>query len=118
LIRLLLLFALLFLLVPVPDLEWSWIIVILSLLFLSTLLNTCSDAMMSEYAKPPSAERFSSLYTLSADLGSALGPIWAYLWLNQHGGTWLITIVGSSNLLMLALLWLVRFKEREVSHVK
>ncbi len=73
---------------------------------MSTLMTTLSDSLASDTASLISRVKVMTAYTITVDIGSALGPLLGYFIIDWIGIYYLYWMV-SSLLFFLALVWYV-----------
>lgn len=93
--------------IPIPVL--FWIVIVFLVMLSATALTTITDALASEVAGSSSVVSFMTIYSITQDLGAALGPFIAYLLITLEGGFNYIFISGSSLFILMAILWGVQW---------
>ncbi|NOU67012.1 MFS transporter [Paenibacillus sp. LMG 31461] len=83
---------------------YVWCGIILFIFANSTALSTLMDAMASDVARHSSVVTVMTVYSVAADVGSALGPMLIYLLMNlSHGMIYMY--IGSALTFLLLALW-------------
>lgn len=98
--------AVLFLLVLVQLPLILWLIVILAILLTATILTTVIDAIACNVASGSSEKVFMTAYSLSIDIGAALGPMLSFT-LNSIFGPYAVYWIIAGILLALSAKWIV-----------
>ena len=105
--------AILFMMSPFNIPLLLWLLVLIGLQFTATALTTLTDATASDVASHSSKVTVMTAYSLSIDLGAAIGPMTGYL-LNVYIGTYAAYWAAASVLLLISIVWI--FRHRTGSH--
>jgi MFS family permease len=97
----------LFMLTPLNIPLEPWLLVLIGLQLTATTLTTLTDAAASDAASRSSKVAVMTAYSLSIDLGAAVGPFAGYL-LNSYVGIYASYWLAAVVLLLLAAVWFVR----------
>lgn len=85
---------------------YIWIFVSLLVMLSATSLTTLSDAVASDVAKQTNAVSFLTYYTISQDIGAALGPFFSYFLITIPFGFSYLYFGSAFILLILASYWI------------
>lgn len=99
--------ALLFALLPMEMALPLWLILLLLLQLTATSLTTITDALAADAATRSARVKLMTLYSLLIDLGSAIGPMLAYL-LNEYTASYASCWVAALFLLLITLAYAPR----------
>lgn len=91
-------------LIPWPIPIYGWIVIVLLVMAASTSISTLMDAMAADAARASSPIAVMTAYSVSTDLGAALGPILIYLFIGAQYGITAIYLLGAA-LFVLCGLW-------------
>lgn len=83
-----------------------WVMIVFLVMLVATALTTLTDTLASDVAKSSSVVSFMTIYSITQDLGAALGPFIAYLFITLENGFNYIFIGGSTLFMLMAILWL------------
>ncbi len=92
-----------------------WLIVSLLVLLAATSLTTLSDALASDLAKRTNAVSFFTIYTITQDVGAAIGPLVSYFVITLPLGFAYLYISHTLILLVLALVWFRIYRKHKKS---
>lgn len=85
---------------------YIWIFVSLLVMLSATSLTTLSDAVASDVAKQTNAVSFLTYYTISQDIGAAIGPFFSYFLITIPFGFSYLYFGSAFILLILASYWI------------
>ncbi|WP_264737874.1 MFS transporter [Cytobacillus firmus] len=92
-----------------------WIAVTLLVMAGATILSTILDTIALDTAKTANVVSFLTIYSISQDVGAALGPAISYLLIQLEAGFTFLYWGGSIILLILAMIWSVLAKRLNTS---
>ncbi|MCS0788771.1 MFS transporter [Cytobacillus pseudoceanisediminis] len=84
---------------------WLWIAVTLLVMAGATILSTILDTIALDTAKTANVVSFLTIYSISQDMGAALGPSLSYILIQFEAGFTILYWGGSIILLILAMIW-------------
>ncbi|MDM5224887.1 MFS transporter [Cytobacillus sp. NJ13] len=92
-----------------------WIAITLLVMAGATILSTILDTIALDTAKTANVVSFLTIYSISQDLGAALGPAISYILIQLEAGFTFLYWGGSIILLILAMIWSVLAKRLNTS---
>ena len=87
-----------------------WIAVTLLVMAGATILSTILDTIALDTAKTANIVSFLTIYSISQDMGAALGPALSYILIQLEAGFTFLYWGGSIILIILAAIWILLAK--------
>ncbi len=84
-----------------------WILIALFVMIGATFLTTLLDTIALDTSKTTNVVGFLTIYSISQDIGAALGPFLSYLFIQFEGGYQYLYWGGAVILIVLAIIWSV-----------
>lgn len=95
-----------------------WIIIVLFVMMTGTATHTLMDAMASDTAKATSVIAVMTAYSVATDLGSALGPMLTYLFIELENGLLVVYFSSAAAYLGLMLWYRPVFSKKSVEQAE
>lgn len=84
-----------------------WITITLFVMLSATSLTTLTDTLASDIAKSSSVVSFITVYSITQDLGAAIGPLIAFFIISFQYGFTIIYVGGAAIFLIISILWFI-----------